>query len=341
MSLTAMRANPRLIVPAGGLVLLVCAAGAIALAPVLNLSIPGWSTLALEIQAIQRDLHRGLAAAIVAVQKEGAVAAWGLIGLSFLYGVFHAAGPGHGKVVISTYLLTQESELKRGLLLSLLASLCQGLVAIALVEATVQLLGLTMRQAQGTVPTLEAVSYALIALLGAGLVFSRGRRMLRSLAAAGPSHDHAHDGHHHHDHGHDHGHHEHGACGHSHGPSRDDLAKPLDLRGLAALILSIGIRPCSGAILVLVVALSMDLRFTGMAAVMAMSLGTAITVGALASLSVFAREAARRMAARMPDHAGRMSLAGELVAVLGGVAILLLGLLLLQAVLTAPVHPLA
>ncbi|MDF1794351.1 MAG: nickel/cobalt transporter [Thalassobaculaceae bacterium] len=346
MLLNSTRAIPRNLLPVGGLAVVVLIAVLLALAPQFDLSLPYWSRIAFEIQAIQRDLHRALAAAITAVHEKGAVATWTLVALSFLYGIFHAAGPGHGKVVISTYLLTQESELKRGLLLSLAASLVQGLVAIIVVEATVRVLGLTMRQAEGVVPTLEAASYGLIALLGAGLIVTRARRLLRSV---GGVHHHSHSHVHSHSHGHTHGHshgpaHEHGdagdACGHAHGPSREDLAAPLDLRGFAALILSIGIRPCSGAVLVLVVAYSMDLRMIGIGAVMAMSLGTAITVGALASLSVFARDLARRMAARMPDHAGRLSLVGESVAVLGGIVILVMGLLLLQAALGAPAHPL-
>lgn len=349
---TVLRMNIRLLLPAAGLMFLVSAAILLALAPQFDLSIPYWSRIALEIQVIQRELHRGLADAIIAVRDEGMVAAWTLVGLSFLYGIFHAAGPGHGKVVISTYLLTQESELKRGLILSLAAALVQGLVAILLVETTVRVLGLTMRQAEGVVPSLEAASYGLIALVGGGLVFARGRRLLRALAGASagrdnPDHGHDHHGHHHHgpDHGHlhDHGHHhghDHGHCGHSHGPSREDLSAPLGLRSAVALVLSIGIRPCSGAVLVLVVAYSMGLRLTGMASVLAMSLGTAITVGFLASLSVFARDIARRLAARMPEHAGGLSLAVEGVAVLGGLVILVLGLLLLQAVLVAPAHPL-
>ena len=77
-----------------------------------------WSGLALEIQTLQRDLHRQLAAAIQAVRREGAAAAGTLVVLSFLYGVFHAVGPGHGKVIISTYLLTQESQLRRGVVLA-------------------------------------------------------------------------------------------------------------------------------------------------------------------------------------------------------------------------------
>lgn len=346
MSLNSDPLRPGLLLPAGGLVLLVAAAVLLALAPQFDLAIPYWSRVAFEIQAIQRDLHRALSAAMTAVRDGGAMAAWTLVGLSFLYGIFHAAGPGHGKVVISTYLLTQESELKRGLLLSLASSLVQGVVAIIVVEATVRLLGLTMRQAQGVVPSLEAASFGLVALLGFALVVTRGRRLLRAAARAGNprrtddphGHAHPHDHGDHHDHHHDH--HDHHGCGHSHGPRAGDLSAPLGLKSFAALILSIGIRPCSGAVLVLVVAYSLDLRAAGMAAVLAMSLGTALTVGILASLSVFARDLARRLAARMPEHAGRLSLAGEGVAVLGGLVILTLGLLLLQAALAAPAHPL-
>jgi ABC-type nickel/cobalt efflux system permease component RcnA len=71
--------------------------------------------------------------------------------------VFHAAGPGHGKVVISTYLLTQESHLRRGVALSLVASLAQGITAILIVESTVGLLGLTLRRAEATATGFEAV----------------------------------------------------------------------------------------------------------------------------------------------------------------------------------------
>ena len=96
-------------------VIAVLAAGLALLFFALPESGPGfWSGLVLEIQTVQRDLHRQLATAMQAVQAEGAAAAWALVVLSFLYGVFHAAGPGHGKVVISTYLLTQESHLRRG-----------------------------------------------------------------------------------------------------------------------------------------------------------------------------------------------------------------------------------
>ena len=117
--------------------LAVLAAGLAVPLVVLPDSGPGlWSGLVLELHTMQRDLHRQLATAMLAVRAEGAAAASALVILSFLYGVFHAAGPGHGKVVISTYILTQESQLRRGILLSLASALCQGLTAILIVAAT-------------------------------------------------------------------------------------------------------------------------------------------------------------------------------------------------------------
>ena len=164
-----------------------------------------WSGYLVEVQAMQRDLHRQLAAAMRAVQVEGSAAAWALVVLSFLYGVFHAAGPGHGKVVISTYILTQESQLRRGLLLSLIASLCQGFTAVVAVSATVGLLGLSMRHAQGAATDLETLSYGLVALIGLTLVASRTRHLLSRRQHFSTPRDHN-DAHSHasaHQHGHD------------------------------------------------------------------------------------------------------------------------------------------
>ena len=130
------------------------------------------------------------------------------------------------------------------------------------------------------------------------------------------------------------------SCGHTHGRSPRDLDAPLSWQGLAGMVASIGLRPCSGAVLVLLVAYSLDLRWAGIAAVLAMSLGTAITVSLLASLTVYARQGALRLAALIPDRATRLAVALDLVAVLGGLVILIAGILMLQAALAVPPHPL-
>ena len=303
-----------------------------------------WTAFAGDLLALQRQLHRMLSAALRAVGEQGAVAAWSLIGISFLYGVFHAAGPGHGKVVISTYLATQESRLGRGTALSVSAALLQGLVAVAVVEVVVGLIGLGMRDAQGAANQLEVTSNVLIALLGLVIAGTAGRRLLGQVrlppsvpghaGGDGPHHGHDHDRHH--GHHHDHGPHD----GHSHGPTAADLARPASLTHMAGLVLSVGVRPCTGAILVLLLAHVLELAWAGLAAVLAMSIGTAITVSLLATLSVYARKAMLRVAGRLSDGHGSPSLVIDLVALGGGLAVVALGLTLLQLSLTTGRPPL-
>ncbi len=277
-----------------------------------------WARLVTWTVAMQRELHQGLATALRAVAESGPLAGFGLVGLGFLYGVFHAAGPGHGKVVIATYLGTQSETLRRGVILAFTSAFLQGMVAIIAVAGTVLVLERTARQTQHLADQLERLSFAAVAILGCLLVW----RAARALLATDP----AGCGHHHHDHGH--------GCGHQHAPA------PGSGRAFGAALLSIGLRPCSGAILVLVLAFALDLRVAGVAAVLAMSLGTGIAVAGLATLTVYARDTASRLAGHLDEDGRKVARLGLVLALLGGLLITALGLSLLQASLVAPAHPL-
>jgi nickel/cobalt transporter (NicO) family protein len=285
-----------------------------------------WNRAVAYVFTMQRDLHRELAAAMRSVQANEAAATWSLAGLGFLYGVFHAAGPGHGKVVISTYLATHESRLRRGVALSVLSSLLQGATALGAVGLTVAVLDRTFREAQSTAFALESVSYALVGVLGLFLVFRSGRRLLArhgwsngNRAAAAHRCD---------------------TCGHGHGTSAADITAPPSLRHFVATVLSVGLRPCSGAILVLVLAYAMDLVWAGVAAVMAMSAGTALTVSVLAALSVYARKSAIALSGYLSEDSTRFAQVLDGIAMLGGILIVLFGIALLQASLVTARHPL-
>eukprot|EP01037_Dinobryon_pediforme_P007376 gene7374-7442_t len=240
-------------------------------------------------QALTKSIH-----AVVASPWAGLT----LAGLSFLYGVFHAAGPGHGKAVIASYMIANEQALKRGLVLSFLAALVQGLVAIALVSVLALVLHVTAQTLQGAAHTVEMVSFGLIALLGLWLVWTKGRAFLAVLRPARPAasvhhyHGHSHDGHdhaHHEDHHHvDHVHDAH--CGHFHAPEPVTLGAGFSWRSAVMTVFAAGSRPCSGAILVLVFALAQGIYWAGIVATLAMSLGTAITTGALASMAVLSKK---------------------------------------------------
>ena len=297
------------------LALVLVIAGSLVVALATGVFDPGaaWVRLMGWIVATQRELHQGLATALRAVQSGGQAAVLWLALLGFLYGVFHAAGPGHGKVVITTYLATQKETLWRGIALAVTASLLQGVVAITAVFAAMLVFAQTARQSQWLTDRIELMSFALVAALGLFLVWRHGRNLLwpHAEAACGGC-----GGHHHHDHA------------------------PPPRKAFAAGILSIGLRPCSGAILVLVLAIALNLQLAGIAAVVAMSIGTALTVSGLAALAVLAREQAGRLAQRLEISGARLGRAVDVVALLGGLLLAAMGIALLQAGLVTPAHPL-
>jgi ABC-type nickel/cobalt efflux system permease component RcnA len=237
-----------------------------------------------------------MSSTIRAAKSDGS-AVWTLLGISFAYGIFHAAGPGHGKAVISSYLVANQETARRGIVLSFASALMQSLVAVAIVAVGAWLLNVTAKTMCGAEKTIEIASYALIALFGARLVWTKGGAFVTALQAERPqpamAAAHHHHGHNHHHHDHDHGHGDH--SGHSHGPMPDELAGPGGWRRGLAAILTVGIRPCSGAILVLVFSLAQGLFWAGIAATFVMGLGTAITVATIAVVAVFAKDIARRL----------------------------------------------
>ncbi len=132
------------------------------------------------VLAKQAEFYRGLSGLIRAAKADGS-AAWGLFGLSFLYGVFHAAGPGHGKAVISSYLVANEETWRRGVVLSFASALLQALVAVAIVGIAAVLLNASAKTMGDAVRWIEIVSYALIAAVGARLLWVKGRAFLSAL----------------------------------------------------------------------------------------------------------------------------------------------------------------
>jgi nickel/cobalt transporter (NicO) family protein len=313
--------------------------------------IVGW------ILAKQALFYRALSGLIRAAKTDGS-AYWGLMGISFAYGIFHAAGPGHGKAVISSYLLANEETWRRGIALSFASALLQALTAIVLVAVVAVLIGATAKMMGDTVRVIEVVSYALIVLLGARLLWVKGRGFLHALHAlkSGPElaaassaadHDHhAHDAHAHCDH-HAHAHEEHAGhahdpahrhehdhddeesvlpWGHAHGPEPEDLAGAGGWRRGLSAIVAVGLRPCSGAIIVLVFALAQGLFWAGIASTFVMGIGTAITVAAIATLAVAAKAAAKRFATTRAGY-GTLALRG--VEVGAALLIMVFGVLLL------------
>ena len=137
------------------------------------------------ILAKQAEFYRMLSGTIRAAKADGS-AAWTLMGISFAYGIFHAAGPGHGKAVISSYLVANNETWRRGIALSFASAILQAFTAIAIVGIAAVLLGATAHMMGNTVRVIEMVSYALIVLIGLRLLWVKGRAFLRLLWPPSP-----------------------------------------------------------------------------------------------------------------------------------------------------------
>jgi nickel/cobalt exporter len=305
--------------------------------------------------SMQFYFNQHMTAAVRAIRHDGS-AAWTLLALSFAYGIVHAAGPGHGKAVVSSYLLATRQTLRNGIALAFIASLAQAGGAIALILVASLVLHMTSVSITLATYQFEILSDLLIVLLGCWLVWTkiirparsfrinfqpvnvltRPERYLATATPAGLSRFQAHDtseltishtppgaaahstGDHHHDLGCD--------CGHTHMPDAAVAAGSLDWRKAWTVVASTALRPCTGALIVLVFSISQGLFLAGIAATLVMGLGTAITVASLAVLAVTARRTAFTFA-KADSPLGRKIIRG--IEICGAFAVLLFGSLLL------------
>ena len=294
------------------------------------------------INTQQREFYRAMTGALKSMRDDGSKA-WLLIGLSFAYGVFHAAGPGHGKAVISSYMVANEVTLRRGIVLSFISAFLQAVSALLIVGVAFLVLRGTTISMDDATHALEVASFALITAFGAWLLWTKtfGHGHSHAAHASHDHHAHDHHGHAHHDHAHHgHSHHHDGhahepagiceTCGHAHVPDPQLIARDFSWKTASSAVLAVGLRPCSGALIVLTFAILNGLYFGGIMSVLAMALGTAITVSALATLAVTAKNIALRLSkASSTDRIHRIIEIG------GAAMVFLLGLTLLGASLSA------
>ena len=255
------------------------------------------------ILALQASFARAMNGAVIALKGGGE---WTpLIGLAFAYGVFHAAGPGHGKAVIAGYILAGERAFRRGCALGACAALLQALVAMALVGVGSLVLNATAASMTRAGTFIETVSFALVAAAGLALTWRKAGQLAGG-HACGPD------------------------CAHIPGPRL--AAEVRSWREAAGIVLAAGSRPCAGAVLVLVFALAQGVAGAGILAVLAMAAGTAITTTALAALAVFAKRAALALAGGR-GRAGARAVGG--LELLAAAFVLVLGVAMLAGLAVA------
>lgn len=268
----------------------------------------------------QRDAQNAMAGMLRRLRAGDNAALAGLLGFCFAYGFFHAAGPGHGKVLIGGYGLGRRVPVGRLAGLAVASSLAQAATAVVLVYAGVLVLDWSRERMVNTAEAwLAPVSYVMIGMVGLWLLLRGARKLWRQRPVAAPSepalHDHSHD----HAHNHIHDHAVCAGCGHKHGPTMQEAAEIRSLRDALVLIGAVAVRPCTGALFLLILTWRMGIDMAGIAGAFVMGLGTASVTVLVAILSVTARESALAQVAGGPATARALSLieitAGALVVV--------------------------
>jgi ABC-type nickel/cobalt efflux system permease component RcnA len=259
------------------------------------------------VWAKQREFHRRLTRELGGMKGKEGSAFW-LILVSFLYGVFHAAGPGHGKAILTTYLLTHGREVRRGVAMASATALMQGLTAVVLVYGLILAAGWLPSETHSAVDWTERLSFLLVAAIGLYLLLRGARGIWKSLRKPHPEelmvdeYD-------------------------PHDIQPQQIKQAKNWRAILGVVLAVGLRPCSGSVLILIFAHAMLIHWAGVAAVAAVSLGTAITVSTLALLAVNARH---WMLSFTEKSASRWwGIGGGAAILLGGVLITSIGVSLL------------
>jgi ABC-type nickel/cobalt efflux system permease component RcnA len=220
-----------------------------------------------------------------AVRDTGSGAALAaILGFAFLYGVLHAAGPGHGKSIVAAYFVANKARWTSGVVMGGVISLLQGATAILVVFLLSLVLRTTQTAVENNGAMIEFVSYGLVVGIGLVLFFRAvtGKGCGHSHGPIAPGHDHG-------DHGHDHaacGHHHHDHDRHSHRDHRPGASGRSFRR---VLTLAAGVAPCASAIIIMLFALANGALLVGAAAVLSLSVGMGVTVSAIGVLSILAR----------------------------------------------------
>lgn len=282
-------------------------------------------------------MHRYLVLYLLKQQNNQTGAGFMLALFSFIYGFLHSIGPGHGKFVITTYLATSREKVTTSRLITFLGSLMQGLVAIVFVIILGVIFNLSVGELSLSRFYVEKGSALFIVLFGLVLIlralgisplnlFRRKRQAAIHhigqplaatpaplLSANHPTHQHD----------------ENCGCGHRHMPSAEQLQG--GWQTYLWVIISIGIRPCSGAIMVLVFANAIGMFTWGMIAVMSMALGTALSIMIVATLVYHAREKLISMNSQILS--GQLIHAARIAMLIGGLLLILFGLVLFSSVI--------
>lgn len=330
-----------------------------------------WPSLLISSMQWQKDINNQLSELLYDAQADNLVAGLSLAGLSFIYGMLHSLGPGHGKLIVSTYLATHPTKIKLSLTLTVLSALLQAVVAIALVSTLLVIFNSSMREVNSEANRFVTLSFYTVVILGLVIVWRNLRALWQSFGLSQslkktqqpptftlntknitaikhiptntdkpnvllrstqntnsliPDHIHGSDC----------------GCGHQHFADAEVINSASSMKEYLVIILSIGIRPCTGAIMVLLFANMVDMYWLGIVSAFLMAIGTALTTSIIAIMTITGRQLVKRYLKEKKQPIDRHSngnqhaetslrLTGIFVQLAGGVALILMGAVLLSS----------
>jgi nickel/cobalt exporter len=254
-----------------------------------------WPTIMLESIKWQRIINEELSNLLYEAKQNHLTACLSLLGLSFVYGVLHSVGPGHGKMIVTTFLATHPTKIKHGLLLTILSAFMQAIVAVLLVTILLLFFNNSMRDINNKAAELITLSGLIMAVLGIVIVFHAVKTFFQQKMT---NHQ------------------------HQEFVSAEQLNKAVSWQAYLGIVVSIGIRPCTGAVMVLLFANMIGIYWLGVSSALLMAMGTAITTSSIALLTISGKKVINRYLSR-DEHTP--SISNMVVQLIGG------GLLILFA----------
>ena len=257
---------------------------------VISLIWQAWPTLMMSSMQWQKAINAELSELLYQAQTHLLTAGTSLVLLSFLYGILHSLGPGHGKLIVSTYVATHPTKIKISLILTVLSALLQAIVAITLVSILLTVFNSSMREVNGEANRLISLSFYIVIILGLLIVGRNARALfkidyvkhktlhishLSPLATSDVNNDTC-------------------SCGHVHFASAEAMNKASSFKEYLVVIFSVGLRPCTGAIMVLLFANMLNIYWLGVVSAFAMALGTALTTSIIAMMTVTGKALVKR-----------------------------------------------
>ncbi|WP_201288006.1 nickel/cobalt transporter [Psychromonas sp. L1A2] len=297
-----------------------------------------WPSLIMASMHWQKSINEQIIELLYSAKTELVASGFSLVSLAFIYGVLHSLGPGHGKLIVTTYLATHPTKIKISLILTVLSALLQALVAIIAVSVLLLVFNSTMREVNNEANNLISLSFYSVVILGSIVIWRNAKALFKGaysrpipikITAIKPIINSVNPR----NHSNDLNTNNICGCGHVHFASAEYINKASSLKEYLAIIFSVGLRPCTGAIMVLLFSNMLGLYWLGIVSAFLMSVGTALTTSIIAIMTILSTKLVQGyLSSGNNQYKSKKRTSMKIVVKLtGGILLVLMGIILLKS----------